>query len=461
MALNSITDFEQLINIQKKYCIGCGICTTLHDLGLFMDDYGKYNINIDGINSQVSTEVLKICPFSSNTENEDQIGKSLFESDESHKSEQLGYYLKCYIGHVYNDEIRSNSSSGGIITWLLAELLDNNLITHAVHVGKSKSLPILFEYVISTSTKSIYAGSSSRYYPVELSKILDYIKNTEGQYAIVALPCFAKGIRLLQKTDKTFQDRIKFIISPICGHLKTTNYAKFLTLQAGIDPQNLDSINFRKKIPGRLASQYGTEFQIRRGQEVYSKTIINAKYKMGTDWGHGMFKYPACDYCDDIVGEVADISVGDAWLAKYLTDYKGHSVLVLRNHQLNEIFINGLKSNSIKLEVVDPELIVQSQAGGVRNKRDDLKYRLWLKEKRGEWFPLKRVSPSDNIDEKRKNVIHLRMHISEYSHSLFLEALNLNNLNHFYKKMMPLLNRYYLVNFGLIKFIKNKIKNML
>ena len=34
------------------------------------------------------------------------------------------------------------------------------------------------------------------------------------------------------------------------------------------------------------------------------------------DWGMGIFKLGACDYCDDIVGETADISFGDAWLRR-------------------------------------------------------------------------------------------------------------------------------------------------
>ena len=37
---------------------------------------------------------------------------------------------------------------------------------------------------------------------------------------------------------------------------------------------------------------------------------------------------PACEFCDDVVGETADMSVGDAWLPGYVSDWRGTSVVV-------------------------------------------------------------------------------------------------------------------------------------
>ena len=39
-------------------------------------------------------------------------------------------------------------------------------------------------------------------------------------------------------------------------------------------------------------------------------------------WEYGYFKYKACDFCDDIFAECADITVGDAWLSRYKKDGK-------------------------------------------------------------------------------------------------------------------------------------------
>ena len=67
----------------------------------------------------------------------------------------------------------------------------------------------------------------------------------------------------------------------------------------------------------------------------------------GTNWGLGFFKYEACDYCDDIFAETADIAVGDAWLKDYTQDALGNSVVVVRNDQIRVIMEDGLKSGSV------------------------------------------------------------------------------------------------------------------
>ncbi|SHJ97367.1 Coenzyme F420-reducing hydrogenase, beta subunit [Tangfeifania diversioriginum] len=462
MAVRIQSDLDQLELIKKNYCIGCGVCTTTKHTSLYLDEIGKYKLKLKNIDSTNVNEVLEICPFSSKANNEDKLGELLFSTENIRKNDNLGFYLSNYIGHIKEDSIRLKASSGGIITWLLKNLLNTGYITHAVHVGNSKSRPLLFEYSISEEEEAILTGASSRYYPVELSKVLNYIKNNDGRYAIVALPCFAKGIRLLQQRNSLYKERIKYVISPVCGHLKTANYARFLAWQKGIFPNELNSINFRKKIPDRLASQYGTEFFSIKNNQNLVTTVNNSTYKMGTDWGHGMFKNPACDFCDDTFGEVADISVGDAWLPQYIKDYKGNSVIVVRNPEIDEILKADTKNGELYLDKVEPEMVEKSQAGGIRNKRGDLKYRLWLKEQKGNWYPPKRIGAFDNdINDKRKKIVRLRIQISQVSHQLFIESLNKGNLKYFYKKMMPLLNHYFITYYGPIKFIKHKLKQLL
>lgn len=454
---------QELELIKKDFCIGCGICTSTYSSKIVFDKYGQYKIDlISDISEEDVKKILKICPFSSLAINEEKIGRVLFESKYIKKSDYLGYYLNNFIGHVEDESIRVNSSSGGIITWLLTKLLENKEITHAVHVSESKSDTLLFEYSISKDRESVISGASSRYYPVEMSEVLKFIEKNEGEYAIVALPCFTKALRLLQQENRVFKERIKYIIAPICGHLKSKNYAGFLAWQKGVFPDNLYSINFRKKLPHRPAPRYGTEIIYTHNSSKKYTIVENSTYKMGTDWGHGMFKYEVCDYCDDVVGELADVSIGDAWLKEYIHDYKGNSVITIRNFNIEKLFLEGIVNKELNLEQVDPITIIQSQAGGFRNKREDLSYRLWLKEYRDEWHPPKRIVASKTIvNSKRRRVIKMRIKISQYSHKLFNKALRKSDLNLYYKKMTPLLDRYYYINNGLLRFLKYKIKKIL
>jgi len=251
---------EEVKIITEEYCIGCGICTLNNYSDIFMDRCGKYQVNPKIANETLAKKFLELCPFSSKAMNEDYLSEELFNDGAMIKNDIIGYSINNFIGHTTDSDLRVNASSGGIISWMLLKLLDEKKVTHAIHVGKSNSPGTLFEYTVSKSRKEILAGASSKYYPIEASSVLSFIKGTPGKYVVVALPCFAKGIRLLQKSESIFKEKIKYIISPVCGHLKTKNYTKFLAWQSNISFNSLVGMNFRKKIPGFPASQYGTEF---------------------------------------------------------------------------------------------------------------------------------------------------------------------------------------------------------
>lgn len=450
---------KEIYLISKNYCIGCGVCTMVEHVSIGFDEYGKYKVNFNDLNDSEYFNVLKICPFSSLAYNEDKISSLLFDKNIKNNA-FLGSYLNNYVGYV-KEEYRLKSSSGGIITWLLLNLLKSREITYAVFVGESKCKNFLFEYKISKNEKDILAGASSKYYPVELSEVLKTIEEREGQYAIVALPCFVKGIRLLQMQYPVFKERIKFIISPVCGHLKTKHYSEFLAWQKGLNPKKLVGINFRKKFSDLHASQYGTEFRIKEAEEIKTYTFKNNSFELGTDWGHGMFKYPVCDYCDDVFGELSDISVGDAWLKDYTDDYKGNSIITIRNIDILKFLMGGVKKDELSLQHVESEPILLSQAGGIRNKKEDLAYRLYLKNQADEWYPPKRVKPECNISKKRQKIIKLRMDINFLSHELFNEAIQKKDIKVFLKKMKPLISSYNHLYYSYSNKVKKIFKNVL
>lgn len=455
------TDYsDELKVIRDKYCIGCGVCTVYDGFEIDFDTDLKYNVKFTKTTEIEALKVLQTCPFSGNVPNENQLASEFLTPNKMLHHPELGYSFCSYIGHVSDESMRLSSSSGGIITWLLIQLLKSKTITHVIHVRNTGVNKPLFEYVVSSSEAEIIAGASTKYYPVEMSAVIKTIQNVEGNYVVVALPCFTKGLRLLQRKYPVFKQRIKYIISPICGHLKTANYANFLAWQAGINADELTKVNFRKKIPNLLASQYGTEFLYNRGQ--IKKNILASSFKMGQNWGHGMFKYNACDYCDDIVGELADLSVGDAWIKKYIRDYKGNSVVVSRNSELDIFLKKGWAEGQIKLEKVSNKIVRETQKGGIRNKRNDLAYRLYMLEKRNQWYPPKRVTSSrTSVSLRRRIKIRLRIKLSYLSHKLYKKARIKNDLNVFFNRIGFFLCLYTIIDKGFYRFLKIKIKKML
>ena len=57
----------------------------------------------------------------------------------------------------------------------------------------------LFRYRISRTPDELADGAKSRYYPVEMSEVLETIRRVPGRYAVVGVPCFIKAVHLLRR----------------------------------------------------------------------------------------------------------------------------------------------------------------------------------------------------------------------------------------------------------------------
>jgi coenzyme F420 hydrogenase subunit beta len=380
-----------------------------------------------------------VCPFADNGSDEYEIGTELFSNDCSYDS-KIGYYNKLFIGNVEEDDYRKIGSGGGIITWLLAELIKTGKIDFIIHVKNNNDSKkrILFKYDISKTIEDVKDGAKSRYYPIEMSEVLEKIRATPGRYAIVGLPCFIKAIRKLGKVDPIIKERVTFLIGLVCGHLKSNAFADYFGWQVGIPPGKLEEIDFRKKFSDLPARHYGLYLK-GAGKEVTRPV----REFIGANWGHNLFRYPACDFCDDVFAETADIVVGDAWLPDYEKDPRGTSIVVLRNRELGTLIENGIIEGRLMLCNTNTNEITKSQAGGLRDRREGLAYRLWLKQKASIWFPKKRVLPNrSHLTIKRRWLYRIRSNIGQESHRAWFTASESGRIEDFNITIMRLVNIY-------------------
>ena len=461
------SDSQRLFNtvIQGGFCIGCGACASLEKSSIKMelDDSYRFQAVIGSENKSDQEEIsaLSICPFADESLNEDEIGKKIL-SEGNLKNDKLGYIKNTYAGYVNEDDYRKNGSSGGIVTWLLVKLFKKGLIDGVAHVHAIKPTgedPRLFKYFLSKTIDEIKNGAKSRYYPVELSEVISQIKNRPGKYAIVGLPCFIKAVRLLMLNDEVLAKRIKFCIGLICGHLKSGNFANMWAWQVGINPSNLKNIDFRTKLKGYGANDYG----ITATGEIDGKTIVKKSPPLsqlfGSNWGWGFFKYKACDYCDDVVAETADVTIGDAWLPKYIKDSKGTNIVIVRDSSIQKLIQEGIDSTQLTLDRLTPEEVIDSQSSGFFHRREGLSYRLYLMDKSKKWRPQKRIKAAGNsVNRKIKKRQIFRILMAEKSHVAYNNAFNENSFQLFKTEMQPLLTEYQkLYRISFYKKIKNKI----
>lgn len=406
--------------VRSGLCIGCGSCvaqSSIPDSQMKFDANGQLKPFGPTLwYRKASESFTRTCPFSPGAMNEDQLASDLYP-DAPLKDAATGRIEASYVGYVGEDDFRMQGSSGGMVTWVAMELMRQGLIdgvAHVVATNDPQSEGRYFQYRISRSEEEIRAGAKSRYYPIEMSRILQTILEVPGRYAVVGIPCFIKAIHLLRRENPIWRDRIQFTLGLFCGHMKSARFIESFAWQMNVPPQQLKQIEFRQKDPNRPANWYQAKLTLINGQVVQRDWWHLAD----GDWGAGYFMNSACNFCDDVVGETADISFGDAWVEPYSSDGKGNNVVVVRSPLLAGLVRNGIASGRLQLQEVDATFVEQTQAAGFRQRREGLAYRLtWATDG---VQPIKRVAPDADLPTKsRKLIYRIRYLISKWSHRMF------------------------------------------
>jgi coenzyme F420-reducing hydrogenase beta subunit len=407
--------------VRSGMCIGCGSCAAgasgsamRWDKSGFLKPSGPREW-LEAPSEAFSTQ----CPFSPAAADEDAIAGERFPGA-AEVDGRIGRYLAAFVGHA-EDPLRPNGSSGGLTSWVAAELLRTGLVEGVAHVVPCdpEHAGRYFDYRISRTPSELNAGAKSRYYPVELSRVLDEIRAVRGRYAIIGVPCFIKAIHLLRRIEPLVSERVPFTLGLFCGHMKSAAMVESFAVQLGQELKRVRALDYRIKNESRPANWYRAHLDLDDGGSAEQDWWHLAD----GDWGAGFFQNSACDWCDDVVAETADIAFGDAWVEPYSSDGRGTNVVIVRSERLLQLIEQARADGRLQLKPVDADFIVQTQAAGLRHRRDGLAYRLTWR-KRG-LRPRKRVTPSADVPLRRKLVYRLRFRIARSSHGMFRLARGL------------------------------------
>ncbi len=400
--------------VQSGLCSGCGVCAAQsEEAWMALDVYGQLRPAGDAAWLRIGPEAFdRLCPFSPQAANEDDIANALYPEAPRHPT--IGRFLSAHVGHVEAEGFRERGSSGGMVSWVLEELMRQNLIDGAAHV-----VPVagpttkFFQYRVSRTPEEVRQGAKSRYFPVETSEILREIRAVPGRYAVVGVPCFIKAINLLRREDPVMRERIAYTLGLFCGHMKSARFVESFAMQMGVPIAEVQAVEFRLKDASRPANVYTAQLTLKDGT-VHKRDWWNL---VDGDWGSGFFQYEACNYCDDVIAETSDVSFGDAWVEPYSSDGRGTNVVVIRRPEIEEMVQSAIIDGRLNLKPVDEAFIVETQAAGFRQRREGLAYRLtWPK--RG-LRPVKRVRPAKPDDRRRRLIYRSRAFISRWSHRAF------------------------------------------
>ena len=406
--------------VRAGLCIGCGACVAQSAVAgarMRMDEDGLLHPDgPDGWDIGTAERFARICPFSPEAVDEDRIAAECFPQADKHDL-ATGRYMAAYVGHASEGNYRAEGSSGGMVTWVAAELLRRDAIDAVVHVQAVEDPQAdgrHFRYRISRNETELRHGAKSRYYPVELSEVLRSVVDVPGRYALVGIPCFIKAVQLMRREHPLLSERIVCTLGLFCGHMKSARFVESLAWQMGVAVEDVHRVDFRRKLPDRPANWYNAALTLNDGR------VLDRDWwhLADGDWGAGFFMDAACNCCDDVMAETADVSFGDAWVEPYSSDWQGNNVVVVRSPLVAELLQAGIRQGRLKLDPVDADFVAQTQAAGLRQRREGLAYR--LARRSGKLQPVKRFAANSPVPAwSRRRIYRTRQAISAWSHRLF------------------------------------------
>lgn len=299
------------LQAKNLLCTGCGACVNkcANDAIEYIYNYENDGSMVAQINEEkcVSCHLCEtVCPVLTEHSNENQV------VDE------------CYAVWA-NDEVRMQSSSGGVFTVLAEEMLDRGGYVCAVAYGSNFKA----EHIIISDKKELYKLRRSKYMQSDVGFVyrrVEELLKRDKEVMFVGTPCQVAGIKAyLGQTYKKL-----LLVDIYCNY--TPAYPLFEKyLNENYNIKDIEKIEFRIK-------KYGWFCDIH--EVTYKSGKIEEKREYNDDFQRGyhskLFLRETCEKCK-FAGNPrqGDLSIADFWhigeFCSELDDAKGTSCVVVNN----------------------------------------------------------------------------------------------------------------------------------
>ncbi len=313
-------------------CHRCGSCVGICPTGVLAVDESGYP-TVQNLSSCTDCDLcMKVCPGDE------------FNFHEQHQAVHgtpgdafatHGQFIEGMIAYATDSRVREHSTSGGLVTALLLDLLERKEIDGALVIVSDESTLWKGKPLLARSAEQILSAMKSKYAISPTNIELSEIRNTPGRYAVVGLPCQIHGVVKAKSLDQRIRERVVLTIGLFCH--AAIEHEAFKVIWETLGDKTKGATRFISRIgkhPGtphlELAdgSLYPVYFGDKKGYRPTSIEMINILYRLYT---------PArCLTCFDASAEFADIAVGDPWMAPPENDvdfYQGWSYSLVRSEK--------------------------------------------------------------------------------------------------------------------------------
>lgn len=320
------------IKLQHNRCNGCESCANICSkaaITMKEDEEGFFYPQIDQERCVNCGKCISVCP--------------VLKSSSDHKKVK-----KVFAAYNKNDEIRKNSTSGGIFTALAEYVLDKK---GGAVVGVAFSEDCLqTEFRVMETGEELSRLQKSKYLQARVGKAYQDVKEllTQGRVVLfTGLPCHVEA--LLSFLGQRYDNLI--CMDMICFGVPSPGMWRKYALES-FEKKNIKGVIFKDKTPGWKNWCFKVIFD--NGEEIRQERYDNPY----------LYSYleqinirPSCYSCTfKGLGRVSDFTIADCWGKgeenRNLNDNQGLSAVVIQSEKALQIW-NVIKEN-LKYEEYEP-----------------------------------------------------------------------------------------------------------
>jgi coenzyme F420 hydrogenase subunit beta len=322
-------------------CLGCGLCEAVlgkDNCKMQLQEDGFFHPHFNRLDKKKEQIINEICP-SINIRNEQELKKN----------ERIwGKVIQLYEGYSIDTEVRTKSSSGGVVSALAIYLLENKKVDAVLHVGGDADNYEQNKLRKSYDREDVIRNNSSRYAPALMfTDIFEILNQSEEIFCFIGKPCDVAALKNFLSVYPQYQSRFMLTISIVCAGMPSFNGTRKLISE------------FQPQVPVRNLSYRGNgwpgyfSFSDQSGK-VYSKSYNDS-------WGKVLNRHLSfrCKICPEGIGLLADIAVGDAWETKNgypdFSEKEGNSLIITRTTLGQKIVDELIQDEAISCKILPIE----------------------------------------------------------------------------------------------------------
>lgn len=366
-------------HVGNGICSGCGVCAAQcphNAISMTGTREGYYKSEVDEELCTNCRLCVRICPFDVSNIFTRRLEEQLYGGVEGIQySQACGYYLDSFVG--LSESHQRNSASGGLTTWLLEALLEQNIVDAVATVGHGDRPDRLFEFRMMETKEELRQAAGSVYYPVEISDMLRQIRASGKTVAVVGLPCYISAIRKASQYDRTLKQAVKLCIGLVCGYMASKRMVELVAYSHARRPEEVEYVRFRKKT-GKGVN--GNVFIRYTGGEERLSDWGDRESAFGLTFSKKVFSQLSCDCCDDIFARHADaVFMDTCGLPGYgdLSFIMGQmSAVIVRSPLVKQIMEKYRDAGALQLHPFPISQVAGTQAGRISFKYRQLPQRV-------------------------------------------------------------------------------------